>query len=166
MVAIGEAVLLTGAYGTGKTSVCQELAERLESAGVAYGAIDLDWLGWFNAPQLDAAAQRTYLDNLSAVATNYADAGVQRLVLAGAVRSNVVLVATRTVIRFPSRVVRLTVPLHEIERRLSNAVTVGRARDMRNATRCIERGIGADVGNVVIANDRPIRDVADQIRSS
>ena len=164
MVAIGEAVLLTGVYGTGKTSVCEELAERLESAGVAYGAIDLDWLGWFNAPQLDAAAaQRTDLDNLSAVATNYADAGVQRLVLAGAVRSNVVLVATRTVIPFPLRVVRLTVPLHEIERRLSNVVTVGRARDMRNATRWIERGIGADVGDVVIANDRPIRDVADHI---
>lgn len=45
-----------------------------------------------DAPELDAAAvQRIYLDNLAAVATNYAGAGVQRLVLAGAVRSNGVL---------------------------------------------------------------------------
>jgi adenylylsulfate kinase-like enzyme len=134
MVASGEAVLITGVYGTGKTSVCEELAERLEAAGVAYGAIDLDWLGWFSAPELDAAAvQRTYLNNLAAVASNYADAGVLRLVLAGAVRSNAVLDATRAAIPFPLRVVRLTLPLDEIERRLSDAVTVGRARDLRNA---------------------------------
>jgi len=157
-------VLITGVYGTGKTSVCEELAERLESAGVAYGAIDLDWLGWFNAPELHAAAvQRTSLDNLAAVATNYADVGVRRLVLAGAVRSNAVLDATRAVLPFPLRVVRLTLPLDEIERRLSGAVTVGRARDVRNASRWLERGIGADVGDLIIANDRPIRDVADRI---
>lgn len=164
MVATGQAVLITGVYGTGKTAVCEELAERLESAGVAYGAIDLDWLGWFNAPQLDAAAmQRTYLDNLAGVATNYANAGVQRLVLAGVVRSNAVLDATRTVIPFPLRVVRLTLALDEIKRRLSGAVTVGRARDVNNATRWLERGIGTDVGDVVIANDRPIGDVAGEI---
>lgn len=123
MAAYGEAVLITGVYGTGKTSVCKELAERLESAGVAYGAIDLDWLGWFTAPQLDAAAvQRTHLDNLAAIATNCADAGVRRLVLAGAVRSNAVLDATRAAIPFQLRVVRLTLPLDEIERRLSGAV--------------------------------------------
>jgi hypothetical protein len=63
----------------------------------------------------------------------YADAGVLRLVLAGAVRSNAVLDATRAAIPFPLRVVRLTLPLDEIERRLSDAVTVGRARDLRNA---------------------------------
>lgn len=119
--------------------MCEELAERLESAGVAYGAIELDWLGWFNAPELDAAAvQRTYLDNLAAVTANYADAGVRRLVLAGAVRSNAVLDATRAAVPFELRVVRLTLPLDEIERRLSDAVTVGRARDVRNASRWLD----------------------------
>lgn len=37
MTVSGDAVLVTGVYGTGKTSMCEELAERLESAGVAYG---------------------------------------------------------------------------------------------------------------------------------
>lgn len=70
-------------------------------------AIDLDWLGWCNAPELDASAvQRTYLDNLAGVAANYADAGVRRLVLAGAVRSNAVLDATRAAVPFELRVVR------------------------------------------------------------
>lgn len=164
MVPVGEGVLITGVYGTGKTSVCEELAERLEAAGVAYGAIDLDWLGWFDAPELDAAtAQRIYLDNLSAVATNYADAGVQRLVLAGAVRSDAILDAMRAAIPFPLRVVRLTVPLDEIERRLAGAITVSRTRDVRNASRWLEEGLGADVGDRVIASDRPIGLVADQI---
>lgn len=95
---IREGVLITGVYGTGKTSVCEEPAERLESAGMAYGAIDLDWLCWFDVPTIDAgAARHTYLNNVAAVANNYVDAGV-----------------------------RLTVPLDEIERRLSGAVTAGR----------------------------------------
>lgn len=44
MTVSGEAVHITGVYSTGETSVCEELAERLESVGVAYGTINLDWL--------------------------------------------------------------------------------------------------------------------------
>ena len=51
---------------------------------------------------------RYHLDNLAAVATYYADAGVRRLVLATAVRSNAVFDALRAVVPFPLRVVRLT----------------------------------------------------------
>jgi adenylate kinase len=54
IVTATEGVLVTGVYGTGKTSVCEELAELLESAGAAYGAIDLDWLTWFGIAGLDA----------------------------------------------------------------------------------------------------------------
>ena len=43
-----EAVLLTGAYGTGKSSVAAEMAELLEARDVPYAAIDLDWLIWAN----------------------------------------------------------------------------------------------------------------------
>ena len=37
-------VLITGVYGTGKTSVVEELAEMLEDAEVSYGGMELDWL--------------------------------------------------------------------------------------------------------------------------
>jgi len=158
MAVPGEAVLITGVYGTGKTTVCEELAERLESAGVASGAIDLDWLGWIESPQLDAAAaDRTYLANLSAVTTNYAEAGVQCLVLAGTVRSNAELDALRTVVPFPVGIVRLILPLEEIERRLSGTVTLGRARDVPNAARWLEHGIGAALCDLTATNDRPAR---------
>jgi adenylate kinase len=33
-------VLIVGVYGSGKSSVCEEIAEVLESSGMAYGAID------------------------------------------------------------------------------------------------------------------------------
>src|SRR5919106_2666838 len=88
IVTVTEGVLITGVYGTGKTSVCEEIAELLESAAVAYGAIDLDWLAWFGTPGLDdAVAQRVKLANVAAVVNNYIEAGVERFVLAGAVRS-------------------------------------------------------------------------------
>jgi hypothetical protein len=59
--------------------------------------------------------------------------------------------------------VHLTLPTEEIERRLAVAVTVGRERDARNAARWLAEGIGADVGDLVIANDRPIGQVAEEI---
>jgi len=163
-VTVMEGVLITGVYGTGKTSVCEELAELLEPAGTAYGAIDLDWLAWFNASGVDGAAvQKVELANLSAVVDNYVEAGVERFVLAGAVRSDVELAAIRAVVPFPLHVVRLTLPLDEIRRRLSAAVTAGRERDARNAERWLAEGIGADVGDLVVANDRPIDEVAEEI---
>ena len=41
------AVLLTGVYGAGKSSVAVELADILEKRGVPFAALDLDWLTWF-----------------------------------------------------------------------------------------------------------------------
>jgi hypothetical protein len=42
------AVVVTGAYGTGKSSLVEEIADILEHRRVRYGALDLDWLGWFD----------------------------------------------------------------------------------------------------------------------
>jgi adenylylsulfate kinase-like enzyme len=41
-----EAVLITGPFGTGKSSVAIEIADILEKRGVRYAVIDLDWLCW------------------------------------------------------------------------------------------------------------------------
>jgi hypothetical protein len=38
-----EGVLLTGMFGTGKSTI-------LEERGAAFAAIDLDWLGWYDPP--------------------------------------------------------------------------------------------------------------------
>ena len=52
------AVLLTGVYGSGKTSVAAEMANELERRGMPYAAIDLDWLRWFDVGWDDRAAAR------------------------------------------------------------------------------------------------------------
>jgi len=52
-----KAVLLTGVYGSGKTAVAEEIASVLEEQGMAYAALDLDWLGWFDAGWDDDAAE-------------------------------------------------------------------------------------------------------------
>ena len=158
-----KAVLLTGVYGSGKSSMCEEIAELLEEAGTAYGAIDLDWLGWFHVFGLaDDEHDRVGLSNLSAVVGNYMSAGVDHFVLAGFVGSAADLGAFRTALPFPIRVVRLTLPYEEVEVRLSSAVTAGRAKDLQEARLQSER-VDAEIGDLVVANDRPIRKVADEI---
>lgn len=156
-----QAVVITGAYGTGKTSLVEELADILEDRGDRYGALDLDWLGWFDPGFGDHAAGRpVMLKNLDAVVGNYYDAGVRRFALAGSIASAEELADLRAALGMPTTVVRLTLPLEEIERRLSPSVTAGRQDDLRVARDWIERGRGEDIGDVVIENDRPIRAVA------
>ena len=157
-------VLIVGVYGSGKSSVCEEIAETLESAGMAYGAIDLDWLGWYDAPRRSEGHDRrdpVALANLSAVVDNYLRAGVEHFVLAGAVWSEAELAAIRSVLPFPVRVVQLTVPFEEIEARLSLAVTTGRAKDLQEARH--QSQLDLQLADVVVANDRSIRKVADEI---
>ncbi len=49
------AVLVTGVYGTGKSTLAGEMANILEQGSVAYAALDLDWLTGATLP----AATRT-----------------------------------------------------------------------------------------------------------
>ena len=76
-------VVLTGVYGVGKSSVVEEMAELLEQDAIAYGAIDVDWLWWFDAPGIGHEASRQVLfANLKSVVGNYLHAGVLRFLLA------------------------------------------------------------------------------------
>jgi adenylylsulfate kinase-like enzyme len=62
------AVVITGAYGTGKTSLVEEIADILEERGDRYGALDLDWLAWFDPGFGDhSAARPVMLKNVDAV---------------------------------------------------------------------------------------------------
>jgi gluconate kinase len=162
---LGEAVLLAGAFGVGKTSVCEEIAARLEAAGRAYGAIDLDWLRWFYVPGMDEHVTRQiHLDNVHALAGAYARAGATRLVLAGSVPSRDGVDDLRAVLPFNLRVVRLTVPLKVIEQRLATAPTEERrVSDARAAANWLHNGMGADVGDVVIDADRSVEAVTHDV---
>jgi gluconate kinase len=159
-----DGVVITGVYGTGKSSVAAEIAERLERSGVSYGALDLDWLTWFEVPGMDdATARRVYLANVADVVRNYRAAGVRHVVFAGAIRDGDELHALQVATAMPLRVVRLEVPLTEIARRLQSDPTTGRRDDLQVATRWLSDSVGVGIEDVTIANEGPIQNVATQI---
>ena len=156
-----EGVLLTGVYGSGKSSVAEEIAYLLEHQGEPYALLDLDYLSWAGTGADDRAAEfGLMLQNLTAVAANYRRAGIRVFVLAYFVRSRGEVQGVRQALGLPLRVVRLTVPLPDIERRLANDVTSGRRDDLREAASSIAAAEGAGVEDVAISNDRPIGVVA------
>jgi hypothetical protein len=83
-----EGVLLTGIYGSGKSSVAEEIAYLLEQAGEPYALLDLDYLSWAGTGTDDHAAEfGLMLQNLAAVTANYRRAGIRLFGLAYFVRS-------------------------------------------------------------------------------
>jgi adenylylsulfate kinase len=157
-------VLLTGVYGSGKSSVAAELAYLLEQRGQPYALLDLDYLSWAGTGSDDRAAEfGLMLQNLAAVAANYRRAGVQLFVLSYFVRTPGELQAVRDGLGLPVRVVRLTVPLPVIEQRLASDVTSGRRDDLRDAASSIMAAAGVGVEDVTISNDRPIGAVAQEV---
>ena len=159
-----EAVLLTGLYGAGKSSMAAELADLLERAGIGYALLDLDFLAWFDTGSEDGPGEEElFRANLTAVVRNYVDAGIGQFVLAGMVADAAGRDRLADDMGMPLRVVRLTVPLEEIERRLQADVTTGRADDLREARAQMQRDDGVGIENLTVANDRPIREVASEI---
>ena len=133
------AVLITGVYGSGKSSVAQEIANLLEEKNAPYALLDLDFLGWFDAGGEDGLTEQSVmLKNLAALVGNYSAVGVRFFVLAGAIRDAAELDDLKAEVPMPLRVVRLTLPLPEIEKRLR--------RDDRQAIRPAR---GGRVGSVL-----------------
>jgi adenylylsulfate kinase len=159
-----EGVLLTGVYGSGKSSVAQEIAYLLERSGEPYALLDLDYLSWAGSGTEDRAAEfGLTLQNLSAVAGNYRRAGIRLFVLAYFVRSAAEVRGVREAMGLPLRVVRLEVGLPDIERRLAGDVTSGRRDDLREAASSLAAAEGVGVEDVVIGNDRAIGAVAQDV---
>jgi hypothetical protein len=159
-----EGVLLTGVYGSGKSSVAEEIAYLLEQRDEPYALLDLDYLSWAGAGTTDRASEfGLMLANLAAVAANYRQAGIRLFVLAYFVRSAGEVQSVQEALGLPLRVVRLTAGLPDIEQRLAADVTSGRRDDLRAAAASITAAEGTGVEDVVIRNDRPIGTVAREV---
>jgi hypothetical protein len=159
-----DAVLIVGAYGTGKTSVAIEMAGILEDAGLSYALLDLDFQGWVSLEDHDEHEHpRFLLANLAAVVSNYRAAGVRFFVLAGFVGGPASLQAIRDVVDMPLRVVRLEVPWPEIERRLRADVTTGRQHDLRESKQQLASAEGVGLEDRIVQNDRPLQEVATEL---
>jgi adenylylsulfate kinase len=159
-----EALLITGVFGTGKSSVAQEVTHHLERHGFPHALIDVDYLGWFGVGD-DAHYRNVLLQNLEDVVRNYRAVGVRRFVLAHSVEGAPELQSLVAVLGMPVTVVRLDVPIEAIERRLSADVTTGRLDDLEEARRWIEAGQGSGIEDFAVSNDRSIREVTSDILS-
>lgn len=155
-----ETLVLSGAYGAGKSTVAVEIADMLEARGAPFAAIDLDWLTWSNVPGADHDELQLLLSNLGAVVANYRAAGARRFVLAYAVADLAALEAIRTVMAMPIKLVRLTVPEATIEERLGGSPTSGRTDDLVRARQWIAEGTGVGFEDFEVDNDGLLRDTA------
>jgi chloramphenicol 3-O-phosphotransferase len=155
-------LLLTGVYGTGKSTIAAEIADVLEKRGDPYAAIDLDWLAWFDSPA-PVTGDEILLANLQAMVGTYLSIGVRYFVMAGFFRDRAQVDELRSTLAFPLDVVRLTVPLSEIENRLSSDPTAGRKDDLRATTEWLTDGTGEGIEDFAVANEGPVRRVADLI---
>jgi len=149
-------------YGSGKSSVAAEITYLLEQRNQPYALLDLDYLGWVGE---HAMGYRMMLRNLAAVAPNYRDAGIGVFVVAYFIRDLNALPSVREALGVPLRVVRLSVSLQDIERRLARDVTSGRGDDLRDAAASVAAGEGVGVEDIVINNDREVRTVAHEVMS-
>lgn len=156
-------VLIAGVYGSGKSSVAAEIAYLLEQRRQPYALLDLDFLGWGVNYSDDLARFGLMLRNLTAVASNYREAGISVFVLAHSVRDQDALRGIGEAVAVPLRVVRLSVPLPDIEQRLAADVTTERQEDLREAGRQIAAAEGVGIEDVTVANDRPVAVVARQV---
>jgi chloramphenicol 3-O-phosphotransferase len=167
MVTLDEphAILIIGPFGSGKSSLAGEIADVVEG-DLPYAAIDLDWLAWFDTGDAVAddaeghAVSAVELRNLSDVVRNYLEVGIRLFVIAAAIRFAWEVEALRGVLPMRITIVRLDVPLDEIERRIGSDDTEGRQNDLRRTREWIEAGEGIGFEDVVIANTAPLREVA------
>ena len=100
------------------------------------------------------------LTNLRAIVGKYLAVGVRFFVLARAVRDGAELDDLRAALPVPLKVIRLTVPLREIGRRLRHDAATGSREDLREAAASIAASFGVGIEVLSVPNDRPVGEVA------
>ena len=159
-----EGLLITGVYGSGKSSVAAQIAYLLDQQDTPFALLDLDYLSWAGPDTGDRAAEIELLSqNLAAIVPNYRRLGVTLFVLAYFVRAAAEVQAIGNAMNVPLQVVRLAVPLAVIEQRLASDVTSGRRDDLREAAEQIATAEGVGLEHLTIVNDRPVDVVAQEI---
>jgi hypothetical protein len=158
-----EGVVVTGVYGTGKTTAVEEMADMLEEAEVPYAAFDLDWLAWANVDDHGPVSHRLMMSNVRDVVANAREAGMTRFLFAGSLDDPGHVADLGVAAAMPIRVVRLTAPIDVIARRLAPSPTTGRQGDLATARAAVAAGTGDGIGDLVVDTDRPVRLVAEEI---
>ena len=155
-----QAILISGVYGVGKSTMAAQIADLLEARGVHYAALDLDWLSWAWSDDGDHG-HALMLEHLALVVRNLRRRGNDRFVLAGAIMRDVEWQAIRDTMAMPIRLVRLTASPEVLRDRFAAEPTSGRLDDLRQTeTWLAAPGDDEPTPDLVIANDGPIVDTA------
>ncbi len=157
-------IIITGSMGCGKTTVLGEASDILSACGVVHAAIDLDGIASALLP--DEVATDLVYRNLASIWTNYAEAGVTRLLLAEAVENRGALERIRRAISGGEIIVcRLTAALETMHERLRarepgmlQTQFLDRARELEAVLN------GAGLEDFTIVNqDRSVTEVAREL---
>jgi hypothetical protein len=163
-----EAILISGVYGIGKSTMCGQIADLLDEPRVHYAALDLDWLVWA-WPGVDEddhgpASEQMLLENLALVVGNYRRRGNDRFILAGAVMTDREWRAIRDTLAMPARLVWLTASIETIRERLALGPDTGRLDDARQTEAWLAGPLDdPPTPDLEIANDGPLLETAREI---
>jgi hypothetical protein len=106
--------------GAGKTAALGEASDILSQRRLVHAAIDLDSLGLVYLPSR-APSDAVMYENLRAIYGNYANAGVQRFLVARAIESETQLkLCCKTIPAGDTVVCRLVASLQVMQRRVEN----------------------------------------------
>jgi chloramphenicol 3-O-phosphotransferase len=158
---VNRALLLTGGGGAGKTSLGQAIGRLLTDRSLPTAVIDLDALAQFGGgtPAHEDLRRR----NLAAVWANYRWAGAQYVVVSGVIESAAQRAAYgECLVGCTVQVVRVAAPLDWVERRTAGT-TRGPEWELEEALASHERVERAALEDFVVANDRPLVEVAEEI---
>ena len=158
------AVLVTGVYGSGKSTVVADMGALLQSRGRSFALVDVDWLGWFDIPGESEVNERVTLSNLSSICSTYLDVGVRHLVLAWSIRDQAHLDATRAAVGVPTTVVRLDVDEATVRARLGMDPTEERRTDdLAVALEWLSHSRGVGLEDLEVPGTSPVREISTKI---
>ena len=158
------AVLVTGVYGSGKSTVVADMGALLQSRGEAFGLLDVDWLGWFDVPGEPELNQPVTLSNVQHICSAYVDVGVTRLALAWSIRDHAHLESTRAAVGVPMTVVRLLVDEATVRTRLgSDPTEERRVDDLRVGLEWLSSNRGAGLEDLGVSGTSPVREISEHI---
>jgi hypothetical protein len=149
-------ILVTGTVGVGKTSVLIEIGDVLAAQDEAYALVDLDWLAWLRPdPGRGTTVQHVLGENLRQVSATFRRAGVERLVLARAVRTGDELDAIRQALGgCELSVVRLVASPGAVEERLRGRDSGAQlAEHLAEAATFAAEAEVAGIGDAVVSTD-------------
>ena len=159
-----EAVLVTGVYGSGKSTVIADIGKLLQDRGEPYGLLDVDWLGWFNVGEDRATHRKIVLSNIASLCGTYLGLGVRRFALAWSIRDVEQLDGVRAAVPARLTLVRLAVDEALVRQRLSADPTEERqGDDLSVALEWLSSGRGVGLEDLLLPGDQPVRKTSETI---